>query len=155
MKNLFLILALAGLTVGVSAAPEKAAKAPKAGKAGKLATVDSVRVAEARQNEFYERVEIPTPAGEGVALTDAWLPTEVSGKAALSRTLKVTGAKAVVIVLSRDLAVSGPSDGVSEIAGGLLVRAVSGPAPKANAVDKSLIVTIKPGETAVLGYSFR
>ena len=58
MKKLSLILALVGLTVGVSAAP---AKAPKA---GKLATVDSVKVAEARQSEFYERVEIPTPAGE-------------------------------------------------------------------------------------------
>jgi hypothetical protein len=35
------------------------------------------------------------------------------------------------------------------------VRAVSGPAPKANANDKSLTLTLKPGETAVLGYSFR
>jgi hypothetical protein len=94
-------------------------------------------------------------AGEGFALTDAWLPEEHSGKASLTRTLKVTGAKAVTIVLARDLAVSGPSDGVSEIAGGLLVRAVSGPAPKANANDKSLTLTLKPGETAVLGYSFR
>jgi len=57
--------------------------------------------------------------------------------------------------LARDLAVSGPSDGVAEIAGGLLVRAVSGPAPKANANDKTLTLTLKPGETAVLGYSFR
>ena len=65
MKKLSIILALAGLALGLSAAPP--AKAPKAGKApksGKLATVDSIRVAEARQPEFYERVEIPTPAGE-------------------------------------------------------------------------------------------
>ena len=94
-------------------------------------------------------------AGEGFALSDAWSPEEVSGKATLTRTLKVTGAKAVTIVLARDLAVSGPSDGVAEIAGGLLVRAVSGPAPKANANDKTLTLTLKPGETAVLGYSFR
>lgn len=94
-------------------------------------------------------------AGEGFAVTDAWLPEEVSGKATLTRTLKVTGDKAVTIVLARDLAVSGPTDGVAELAGGLLVRAVSGPAPKANAADKSLTVTLKPGETAVLGYSFR
>ena len=94
-------------------------------------------------------------AGEGVALTDAWLPAEVSGKAALMRTLKLTGDKSVIIVLSRDLAVSGPTDGVSEIAGGLLVRAVSGPAPRANAADKTFTITLKPGETAVLGYSFR
>jgi mono/diheme cytochrome c family protein len=94
-------------------------------------------------------------AGEGFAVSDAWLPEEASGKASLTRTLKVTGDKAVTIVLSRDLAVTGPTDGVTEIAGGLLVRAVSGPAPKANANDKSLTVTLKPGETAVLGYSFR
>jgi len=94
-------------------------------------------------------------AGEGFALTDAWLPEEHSGKTSLTRTLKVTGAKSVTIVLARDLAVSGPTDGVSEIAGGLLVRAVSGPTPKANANDKSLTLTLKPGETAVLGYSFR
>ena len=58
MKNLSLFLALAGLAVGASAAPAPAAKA------GKLATVDAVKAAEARQSEFYERVEIPTPAGE-------------------------------------------------------------------------------------------
>ncbi len=94
-------------------------------------------------------------AGEGFAVTDGWSPEEVSGKATLTRTLKVTGDKAVTIVLSRDIAVSGPTDGVSEIAGGLLVRAISGPAPKANAATKSLTVTLNPGETAVLGYSFR
>ena len=94
-------------------------------------------------------------AGEGFALSDAWLPEEVSGKATLTRTLKVTGDKAVTVVLARGLAVSGPTDGVAEIAGGLLVRAVSGPAPKADAGTKSLTVTLKPGETAVLGYSFR
>jgi glucose/arabinose dehydrogenase len=59
MKNLFLLIVLAGLAAGVSAAD-----APKSAKAGKLATVDAVRAAEARQPEFYERVEIPTPAGE-------------------------------------------------------------------------------------------
>jgi hypothetical protein len=94
-------------------------------------------------------------AGEGFAVTDGWSPEEHSGKASLTRTLKVTGDKSVIIVLSRDLAVSGPTDGVSEVAGGLLVRAVSGPVPKANAATKSLTLTLKPGETAVLGYSFR
>jgi mono/diheme cytochrome c family protein len=94
-------------------------------------------------------------AGEGFALSDAWLPEEVSGKASLTRTLKVTGDKPVVVVLSRGLAVSGPTDGVAELAGGLLVRSLSGPSPKANANDKTLTVTLKPGETAVLGYSYR
>ncbi len=58
MKQLTLLLAIAGLAVTASAAP---AKAPNS---GKLATVDAVRAAETRQPEFYERVEIPTPAGE-------------------------------------------------------------------------------------------
>ena len=31
----------------------------------------------------------------------------------------------------------------------------SAPAPTANAADNSLTATLKPGETAVLGYSFR
>ena len=52
--SLSLVLAAGALV----AAP---AKAPKA---GKLATVDSIRVAEARQSDYYDRVEIPLPAGE-------------------------------------------------------------------------------------------
>ena len=58
MKNFFLFLAAAALA---HAAPAAKAKAPNS---GKLATVDAVRAAETRQPEFYERVEIPTPAGE-------------------------------------------------------------------------------------------
>ena len=117
----------------------------------------AVKVAAEFKGYDLDKAGNPTfrSAGEGFALTDAWLPDEHSGKAALSRTLKVTGDKAVTIVLARDLAVSGPSDGVAEIAGGLVVRAVSGPAPKSNANDKTLTLTLKPGETAVLGYSFR
>ena len=38
---------------------------------------------------------------------------------------------------------------------GLAVGASAADAPKANANDKSLTVTLKPGETAVLGYSYR
>jgi hypothetical protein len=117
----------------------------------------AVKVAAEFKGYDLDKAGNPTfrSAGEGFALTDAWLPEEQSGKAALSRTLKVTGDKTVTIVLARDLAVSGPSDGVAEIAGGLVVRAVSGPAPKSNANDKTLTLTLKPGETAVLGYSFR
>ena len=54
MKPLLLLLAAVGLAVA----------APKNPQSGKLATVDPVKAAEARQSEFYERVEIPTPAGE-------------------------------------------------------------------------------------------
>jgi hypothetical protein len=124
---------------------------------GKEWIFSPVKVAAEFKGYDLDKAGNPTfrSAGEGFALTDTWLPEEHSGKASLTRSLKVTGDKAVTIVLARDLAVSGPSDGVSEIAGGLLVRAVSGPAPKANANDKSLTLTLKPGETAVLGYSFR
>ena len=49
MKNLPLFLAFAALTVGVSAATPKKT---------------DTKTAESRQSEFYERVVIPTPAGE-------------------------------------------------------------------------------------------
>ena len=55
MKKLSLFLALLALTAGLAAAPAKAAKGAK-----KPDTKES----EARQDEFYDRVEIPTPVGE-------------------------------------------------------------------------------------------
>ena len=58
-------------------------------------------------------------------------------------------------MLARDLALAGASDASAELAGGLLVRVVSGPALKADAATKTLSLTLQPGETAVLGYSFR
>lgn len=61
MKTFSLFLVLAGLAAASAAPAPKAAKAPKS---GKLATVDAVKSAEARQSEFYERVEIPMPPGE-------------------------------------------------------------------------------------------
>ncbi|MGA0133060.1 MAG: c-type cytochrome [Opitutales bacterium] len=94
-------------------------------------------------------------AGEGCALTDAWLPEESSGKPSLTRTLKAAGDKPLVVVLARGLAVNGPSDGVTDLPGGLRVRSLGGPSPKADPEAKTLTVTLKPGETAVLGYSFR
>ena len=93
-------------------------------------------------------------AGEGVALSDAWAPA-AGDKPSLARTLKANGDKPLVITLARDLAVKGPADGAAELAGGLIVRSVSGPALQADAAAKTLTLTLKPGETAVLGYSFR
>jgi hypothetical protein len=93
-------------------------------------------------------------AGEGVTLSDAWVPV-AGAKPSLTRTLKAGGEKPLVITLARDLAVAGPTDGAIELAGGLLVRSVSGPALQADAAAKTLTLTLKPGETAVLGYSFR
>ena len=94
-------------------------------------------------------------AGEGVALTDAWTPEDAAGKPGLKRVLKAAGDKALTVVLARDLALAGASDASAELAGGLLVRVVSGPALKADAATKTLSLTLQPGETAVLGYSFR
>ena len=94
-------------------------------------------------------------AGEGVTLSDAWAPAAGGAQPSLNRTLKAGGDKPLVVTLSRDLAVTGASDASAELAGGLVVRVVSGPALKADAATKTLTLTLKPGETAVLGYSFR
>ena len=94
-------------------------------------------------------------AGEGFAVSDAWVPVAAGGKPMLTRTLKVTGDKAAVIVLARGVGLTGPVDGVFDVAGGLQVRIQEGVAPRLNEADKSLRLTLKPGETAVLGYSFR
>ena len=94
-------------------------------------------------------------AGEGFALTDAWAPDAASGKPGLVRTLKASGDKAVTIVLTRGVALTGPSDGVTEVGANLVIRAQSGVYPRTNAADKTLTVTLKPGESAVLGYSLR
>ncbi len=95
-------------------------------------------------------------AGEGVTLSDSWAPA-AGEKPSLTRTLKAGGDKALTVVLSRDLGVTlvlaGPLS--AELAGGLVVRSVSGPALQADAAAKTLTLTLKPGETAVLGYSFR
>jgi hypothetical protein len=89
-----------------------------------------------------------------VALSDAWAPV-AGDKPSLSRTLKATGDKPLVVTLARDLAVTGASAASAELAGGLVVRVVSGPALQADTAAKTLTLTLKPGETAVLGYSFR
>ena len=94
-------------------------------------------------------------AGEGFAVSDAWVAEEASGKSSLTRTIKVTGDKAVTIVLARGVAITGPSDGLTDIGGLLQVRWQGGVAPRASAADKSLTVTLKPGESAVLGYVLR
>ncbi len=93
-------------------------------------------------------------AGDGVMLSDAWVPA-TGEKPSLTRTLKAAGDKPVVVLLARDLAIAAPAGGTYELAGGLLVRSVSGPALQADAAAKTITLILKPGETAVLGYSFR
>jgi mono/diheme cytochrome c family protein len=94
-------------------------------------------------------------AGEGFAVSDAWVAEEASGKSTLTRTIKVTGDKAVTVVLARGPAVTGPSDGLTDVGGLLQIRWLNGVAPRANDAGKSLTVTLKPGESAVLAYNLR
>lgn len=94
-------------------------------------------------------------AGEGFALSDAWLAVTDGGKASLNRTIKVTGDKAVTLVLARGLAVAHPTPDAYELPEGLVIRPLQGVAPRESAADKALLLTLKPGESAVLGYSFR
>jgi hypothetical protein len=124
---------------------------------GKEWNFSAVKLAAEFKGYDLDKAGNPTfrSAGEGTALSDAWLPEEVAGKPALKRTLKAAGDKALTLVLSRDLAVTGATEASAELAGGLLVRVVSGPALKADATAKTLSLTLQPGETAVLGYSFR
>ena len=148
MKKLSLILALAGAAGAVvrfdRAKDEKEWKFSPVSLAAEFKGYD------------LDKAGNPTfrSAGEGVALSDAWAPV-AGAKPSLSRTLKANGEKPLVVMLARDLAVTGPADGAYELAGGLLVRSVSGPALQADAAAKTITLTLKPGETAVLGYSFR
>ena len=74
------------------------------------------------------------------------------GSAGLARKIVAAGDKPVTIVLSRGLAVQANA-GAFEVGPRLVVRAISGVAPAAAGSD--LVLTLKPGESAVLGYSFR
>lgn len=96
-------------------------------------------------------------AGEGVTLSDAWAPATDGAKPALTRTLKAGGDKPLTVVLARDLALAVPmnTDKIAEVVGGLLIRVTAGPGLKLDEATKTLSLTLKPGETAVLGYSYR
>jgi mono/diheme cytochrome c family protein len=91
-------------------------------------------------------------AGEGFSFTDAWTPADTRGAAGLARKIVASGDKPVTIVLARGLAVAA-KDGSLEVGPRLVVRSLSGVAPTAAAAE--LTLTLKPGESAVLGYSFR
>ena len=91
-------------------------------------------------------------AGEGFSFTDAWTPADARGSAGLARKLVAAGDKSVTIVLSRGLAVK-ENAGALEVGPRLVVRALSGTAP--TVVGGDLVLTLKPGESAELGYSFR
>ncbi|MEY4272974.1 MAG: hypothetical protein RL250_1840, partial [Verrucomicrobiota bacterium] len=91
-------------------------------------------------------------AGEGFSFTDAWAPADTRGSVGLARKLVAAGDKPVTIVLSRGLAVKS-NLGSLEIGPRLVVRALSGTAP--TVVGGDLVLTLKPGESAELGYSFR
>jgi len=91
-------------------------------------------------------------AGEGFAFADAWTPADTRGSAGLARTLTASGDKPVTITLTRGLAVSARL-GSFEVGPRLVIRGLAGVAPTATA--DALTLTLKPGESATLGYSFR
>jgi mono/diheme cytochrome c family protein len=93
--------------------------------------------------------------GEGVTVFDAWAPAEADGKPSLTRTLTAGGERPVTVVLARNLAISGPDAGAIELAGGLRLRSLSGVPVRSAAGEKLVTVTLRPGESAVIGYSFR
>ncbi|MFM7241201.1 MAG: c-type cytochrome [Opitutia bacterium] len=89
-------------------------------------------------------------AGEGFTLTDAWTP---AGAAGLTRTLTAAGDQPVTITLARGMLAVAAKDGAFELGPRLVIRPSAGVAPKAAANEITL--TLKPGESATLGYSFR
>ncbi|MEI6247628.1 MAG: c-type cytochrome [Verrucomicrobiota bacterium] len=91
-------------------------------------------------------------SGEGFSFTDAWTPADTRGSAGLARKIVAAGDKPVTIVLSRGLTVQANA-GAFEVGPRLVVRAISGVTPTVVGTDLSL--TLKPSESAVLGYSFR
>ena len=70
----------------------------------------------------------------------------------MNRTFTASGDKPVTITLARGLPVVA-KDGALEVGPRLVIRATAGVAPKAAANE--LTLTLKPGESATLGYSFR
>jgi len=86
----------------------------------------------------------------GDTLTDAWLP----GERKLERTLTLQGDKPLVVLLERNLEAVAKEDGkVLEIGGRLLLTPSR---PQALKVQGTAVyLTLNPGESITLGYSFR
>ena len=94
-------------------------------------------------------------AGEGVALTDAWAPGGTADKPVLTRTLKLTGEQAVTIVLARGtVKAAADAPAAFELPNGLRIGSAQGVAPQLSP-EKGLTLTLRPGQSTVLGYSFR
>ncbi len=90
--------------------------------------------------------------GEGFAFTDAWVPAEDHGKASLTRTIKASGNTPVTILLAVGLP-NVANDGLIELSSHWSLKTLSGVEP--TAAGKELKLTLKPGESAVLGYILR
>lgn len=90
--------------------------------------------------------------GEGFAFTDAWVPATDNGKTSLTRTITAAGTKPVTILLAAGLP-NTANDGVIELSANWSLKTLNGVEPTAAGTDLKL--TLKPGQTAVLGYILR
>ena len=140
-----------GAVIAGPSAPSGAIIAYRGAKAGEF---KAVPVAAEFKGYQLDKNGNPTfkVAGEGFTLTDAWAPADTRGSVGLARKLVAAGDNPVTITLSRGLAVKA-SLGSFEVGPRLVVRSLSGIAPAP--VGNDLVLTLKPGEFAELGYSFR
>ena len=138
-----------GLAVAGASAPSGAIVAFRGAKSDEF---KAVPVAAEFKGYQLDKHGSPTfkVAGEGFTLTDAWTP---AGAAGLTRTLTAAGDKPVTVTLARGMLAVAAKDGAFELGPRLVIRPSAGVAPTAAANE--LTLTLKPGESATLGYSFR
>jgi mono/diheme cytochrome c family protein len=119
---------------------------------GVLASIDSADLIGKYRGYELDAHGNPTfkITAEGATLTDAWLP----GERKLERTLSLQGTKPLVLLLERSLDVVVKEDGkLLEIGNRLQLSVSQSQAVKVQ--GQAVYLTIKPGETITLGYSFR
>ena len=138
-----------GLAVAGASAPSGAIVAFRGAKSDEF---KAVPVAAEFKGYQLDKHGSPTfkVAGEGFTLTDAWTP---AGAAGLTRILTAAGDKPVTVTLARGMLAVAAKDGAFELGPRVVIRPSAGVAPTAAANE--LTLTLKPGESATLGYSFR
>jgi hypothetical protein len=119
---------------------------------GVLASIDSADLIGKYRGYELDAHGNPTfkITAEGATLTDAWLP----GEHKLERTLSLQGTQPLVLLLERNLDAVVKEDGKLLEIGNRLQLSVSQP-QAVKVQGQAVYLTIKPGETITLGYSFR